>query len=60
LIVSIFVEVIGLHGGFPDAVKVKVTTPAAISAALGLYVHRVNEVALVNVPKPLEDQATTA
>ena len=35
-IVSVFVETTGLQGGFPYAVKVRVTLPAVISAALGL------------------------
>ena len=40
------------------AVKVKVITPAAISAALGLYVQVDNEFAFANVPDPLVDHVT--
>ena len=56
VIVSILVEVAFAHGGLPKAVSVRVTLPATISAAVGVYVHAVNDVRLVNVPKPEADQ----
>ena len=54
----ILVEVLFPQGALPYAVKVNVRLPAAISAALGLYVHVVNEVGLVNVPVPFEVHKT--
>jgi hypothetical protein len=54
LIVSFLVEIAGPQPGLPLAANVNVTLPAAISAALGLYVAVVKEFALVNVPVPLE------
>ena len=53
-IVNIFEEVALLQGELPVAVKVKLTLPAEISAALELYVAVVSEVAFANVPVPLE------
>ena len=41
-----------------DAVNVRVTLPAAISAALGVYLQVVNEFGLANVPVPLDVQVT--
>ena len=52
--VIVFVDVAFAHGELPNAVKVSVTLPAEISAALGLYVAVVRDVALVNVPVPLD------
>jgi hypothetical protein len=52
IIVNSFDEVATPQGEFPVAVKVKVTLPAAISAALGVYAG-VNVFPLVNVPVPL-------
>ena len=57
LMFSVFVEVTAVHGAFPFAVSVNVTLPAVISAALGLYVQVVNELAFAKVPVPLEVQA---
>ena len=57
LIVSIFVEIAFPHSVFPVAVNVIVTLPAVISAALGVYVQVVNELALANVPVPLDVHA---
>jgi hypothetical protein len=54
--VSILEEVAFAHGGLPKAVSVRVTLPAVISAAVGVYVHKVNEVRLANAPKPDADQ----
>jgi hypothetical protein len=48
------------QGLFPVAVSVSILLPAAISAALGKYVHKVSEIALVKVPVPLEVQSTPA
>jgi hypothetical protein len=56
--VSVLLDVASAHGGLPVAVSVSVTLPAAISAALGLYVAVVNEVGFVKVPVPLEVQVT--
>jgi hypothetical protein len=42
-IVKVFVDVAFAHGAFPVAVKVSVTLPAVISAALGVYVALVKE-----------------
>lgn len=58
VIVIVFVEVEFEHGEFPLAVNVSVLLPAAISAALGVYVHVVNEVWLAKVPVPLDVQST--
>jgi hypothetical protein len=47
------------HGVFGLAVRVRSTFPAAISPTLGVYVHPVNDVALVSVPAvPLEVHST--
>jgi hypothetical protein len=56
----VFVETALEQGLFPVAVSVSILLPAAISAALGKYVHKVSEVALVKVPVPLEVQSTPA
>ena len=56
-IVKVFVEVAFAQGVFPVVVNVKVTLPAVISAALGVYVGA-NVVPLVNVPVPLVLQLT--
>ena len=53
LIVSNLVEVTVAQPPFPVAVNVKVTLPAVVSAALGLYLAVVKEVAPVKVPVPL-------
>ena len=58
IMVNVFVEVALPQGAFPLAVNVKVLLPKAISAALGVYVHKVNELALVKVPVPFEVQVT--
>ncbi len=58
VMVNILFEVALPHGEFPIAVRVNVTLPAVISAALAAYVAKVNEVALVNVPVPLEVHVT--
>jgi len=58
LIVIVLVAVTLPQGAFPKAVNVKVLLPAAISAALGVYVQSVNEFGLVNVPVPLDVQVT--
>src|SRR5512140_1777599 len=56
--VNVLVEVAFPQGALPVAVSVKVTLPAVISAALGVYVASVNEVALAKVPVPLELHVT--
>ena len=56
--VSVFVEVAFAHGAFPVAVSVSVTLPAVMSAALGVYVAVVRDVALARVPLPLEVHVT--
>lgn len=57
VMVKVLVEVTLPHGVFPNALRVKVTLPAEISAALGVYVQVVKELALAKVPVPLEVQA---
>ena len=54
---SVFVDVAFPQGAFPVAVRVSVTLPAVISAALGVYVG-VNVVPFVKVPVPLVVQFT--
>lgn len=54
VIVIVFVDVALVHPAFPVAVRTRVLLPAAISAALGVYVQSVKEVALANVPVPLD------
>ena len=56
-IVSVFVLVTFIQPPL-DAVNVNVTLPAVISAALGVYVQVVRELALANVPVPLDVQVT--
>ena len=59
VIVIILFDVAFAQGALPKAVNVKVTLPADISAALGVYVAPANEVALVIVPAlPLEVHST--
>ena len=53
VIVMVLEEVTFAQPAFPLAVKTIVLLPAVISAALGLYVAVVNEVALASVPVPL-------
>jgi len=60
VMVSVLVDVTLLQPGWATAVRVSVTLPAEISAALGLYVQLVKEVALANVPVPLLVQFTLA
>ena len=55
--VSVFDEVTIEHGALPVAVRVRVTLPAVISAALGVYVG-VKVVPPVKVPLPLVVQFT--
>ena len=57
-IVSCFEETAGLQGADPVVVNVMVTLPAVTSASLGLYVAKVSESALANVPVPLDVQRT--
>jgi hypothetical protein len=57
VIVNVFVDVAAVHEPALFAVSFIVTLPALISAALGLYVAAVNDVALVNVPVPVDDHA---
>jgi hypothetical protein len=57
-IVNIFEEVALLQGELPVAVKVNVTLLAEISAAPGVYVAVVSEVAFAKVPVPLEVHET--
>ena len=59
-ITTAFVEVTFEQGPFPVAVNVRVMVPALISAALGVYVQVVNEVALAKVPLPDDDQIMDA
>jgi hypothetical protein len=56
-IVKIIVLVAFPQGAFPIAVNVRVTVPAALSAALGVYVG-VKVVPPVNVPVPEVPQFT--
>jgi len=57
--VSVLFEVAFVtHGATALAVKVRVTDPAVISAALGVYSAFVNELALVKVPVPLDVHVT--
>ena len=56
LMVSVLVAVALPQGALPIAVSVKVTLPAAISAALGIYVASVNELSSVKLPVPEEVQ----
>jgi len=53
-IIKVLVEVALPQGEFPVAVKVSVTLPAVMSAALGAYLAFVSELALVNIPVPLD------
>ena len=58
-IVSVLEDVSGaVHGDVAIAVKVNLTDPAVISAGLGLYVAKVNELAFANVPVPLDVHTT--
>ena len=59
-IVNVLLDVALVHVPFPVAVSVNVTLPAVISAAFGVYVQVVSEVAFANVPPPLEVQVTPA
>ena len=59
-IVKVFVDVAFAHGAFPVAVKVSVTLPAVMSAALGVYVAVVSEFGLPKVPVPLDVHVTPA
>ena len=59
LIVTVFVEVALAQPLLPVAVNVRVTEPAVISAALGVYVQVVKEVELANVPVPLDVHVVT-
>ena len=59
-IVKVLVDVAFAHGALPIAVKVNVLVPAVMSAALGVYVASVNEVALANVPVPFDVHTTLA
>ena len=58
VIINVLEDVALPQGEFPKAVSVSVTKPAALSAALGVYVAVVNEVGLVKVPVPLDDHST--
>lgn len=61
LIVNVLVDVaLAAQGELGDAVNVRITLPAAISATLGVYVAVVRELALANVPVPLELHKTLA
>ena len=60
LIVRVLVEVAFPQGALPTAVRVSVTLPAVISAALGVYVQVVSEFALVKVPVPPDVQVMLA
>ncbi len=54
VMVNVFVDVAFEQLVLPVAVNVKVTLPAEISAALGVYVQVVSEVAFANKPVPLD------
>ena len=56
--VSVLLDVALPQGAFPVAVRVNVTLPAEISAALGVYRQVVSEFGLVNDPVPLDVQVT--
>ena len=56
LIVKILVDVADAQVPFPDAINIKVTLPAVVSAPLGLYLAVVREPPFVMVPVPLLDQ----
>jgi hypothetical protein len=58
VIVKVFEEAAVVQGAVPVEVKVNVTLPDEISAALGVYVQVVKEDALANVPVPLDVHAT--
>ena len=61
VIVTILVDVAFVQLAFPVAVRVRVTLPAVMSAAPGVYVQPVSEVAFVRVPAaPLDVQKTPA
>lgn len=60
VIVIVLVDTAFAHAVFPVAVNVRILLPAAISAALGVYVHKVNELASVKVPVPFDDQIIPA
>ena len=57
VMVSDFVDV-ALEQPEAIAVRVRVTPPAEISAALGVYVAVVNDVELAKLPVPLDDHKT--
>ena len=59
-IVNVLVDVTFEQPAFALAVNVNVTLPAEISAPLGVYVAKVNDVWLLHVPVPLEVQFTLA
>jgi hypothetical protein len=55
-IVNVLSEVASTaHGEYGEAVRVIITLPAVISAALGVYVQADNELGSAKVPDPLED-----
>ena len=60
VMVIILVDRTLLQPDLATAVRVSILLPAVLSAALGLYVAFVNEVALANVPVPLEVHTTLA
>jgi hypothetical protein len=58
VIVRDFVDVAFVQPEAALAVKVSVTLPALISAALGVYAARLSEVAFEKVPVPLDVHST--
>ena len=56
--VIVLVEIAFAHPALPVAVNVKILLPAVISAALGVYVQVVKEVAFAKVPVPFDVQVT--
>jgi len=60
LIVKVVVELTDEQPALPVAVRVRMTLPAVISPALGVYLAVVKDVAPVNVPVPLLVHKTPA
>ena len=58
VIVIVFVDTADEQVPFPVAVNVSILLPAVISAALGVYVAVVSEVAFANVPVPFDVHIT--
>ena len=56
VIVIVLVDMASKHPAFPAAVNVRILLPADMSAALGVYVHKVKELASVKFPVPFDVQ----